>query len=266
MKELPYFKFSPIEYINADISFCSYEVQGLFTQIESFFWTRNCQSIPLEMLKQKFSNATNLLEILLDKRILKTDKNGIYVDFLREQFLELNSKHKSRVKAGSLGGKAKAKGSNALAMLEVCSSNKEEDKDKIKKKNKETFNIFWDYFHKTTKTNKSDKEPAFKYWVKLSLEEQRNAYKYVKPYYESLKDKKYCKKARTYLSDKNFNDEFKNEEMSMDNFPDKYRYILNEPINNLTIRQRYDYKDDPELIKWAQWLIKHKQNELQQTT
>ena len=31
----------------------------------------------------------------------------------------------------------------------------------------------------------------------------------IQPYWNSLRDKKYCKKARTYLADKNFNDEFK---------------------------------------------------------
>ena len=52
-------------------------------------------------------------------------------------------------------------------------------------------------------------QAAQKYWDKLSDIERQKAIDNIKPYYDSLKDKKYCKKARTYLADKNFNDEFK---------------------------------------------------------
>jgi len=78
--------------------------------------------------------------------------------------------------------------------------------------NKIQFDKFWNHYHEVTKLNKTDKESAFKYFKKLSLDEKRLAYKNAKPYFESLKDKKYCKKARTYLSDKNFNDEFTTEQ------------------------------------------------------
>lgn len=79
------------------------------------------------------------------------------------------------------------------------------------------FNLFWDYYHKITKLPKTDREPAFIYWKKMSIKDQRKAYSNIKPYYDSLKDKKYCKKARTYLSDCNYNDEFENNS--------KYKYL-----------------------------------------
>jgi hypothetical protein len=72
---------------------------------------------------------------------------------------------------------------------------------------KESFEIFWEHYHTITQSPKTDKEPALKHWKKLTLTERREAYKQVQKYYDSIRDKKYVKKARTYLSDKNFNDE-----------------------------------------------------------
>ena len=72
-----------------------------------------------------------------------------------------------------------------------------------------SFDLFWNSYHEITDLKKSDKDPSLKYWDKLNNIEKEKALNNIKPYWDSLKDKKYCKKARTYLSDKNFNDEFK---------------------------------------------------------
>ena len=55
---------------------------------------------------------------------------------------------------------------------------------------------------------KTDKEAALKYWKQLDQTEQKKAVENIQSYYDCLRDKNYCKKARTYLDDKNFNDEF----------------------------------------------------------
>lgn len=70
------------------------------------------------------------------------------------------------------------------------------------------YNIFWDLYHKTTSLRKTDKVDAFKNWGKLTEKEMELAINNIDNYFNSLNDKKYCKKARTYLSDKNFNDEY----------------------------------------------------------
>ena len=89
--------------------------------------------------------------------------------------------------------------------------NKKNNKnDKNDKKEEEVeFNKFWESYHLTTNKPKTDKDAALKYWHKLNKTERQAAVMNIKKYYDSLDDKKYCKKARTYLSDKNFNDEFK---------------------------------------------------------
>jgi len=75
--------------------------------------------------------------------------------------------------------------------------------------NNSDFEKFWTDYHSITKSPKTDKEPAFKKWKKLNNAEKEKACEKIKDYYDSLKDKGYCKKARTYLYDKNFNDELK---------------------------------------------------------
>jgi len=72
-----------------------------------------------------------------------------------------------------------------------------------------SFSDFWEKYHTITKKPKTDKESASKYWRKLSKLEQIKAVTNIQAYFNSLSDSLYCKKARTYLSDKNFNDEFK---------------------------------------------------------
>lgn len=81
-------------------------------------------------------------------------------------------------------------------------------KGKVKEEVKVGFMDFWDSYNKLTGMIKTDKEPAKKYWSKLTNTEKENATLNIKRYYDSLNNKKYCKKARTYLKDKNFNDEF----------------------------------------------------------
>jgi hypothetical protein len=81
-----------------------------------------------------------------------------------------------------------------------------------KKETKKQFDMFFIHYHKITKLLISDKEPALKYWNRLSLKERRKAYANVKPYLMSLptyNGTKPIKKARTYLRDKDFNNEFK---------------------------------------------------------
>lgn len=105
----------------------------------------------------------------------------------------------------SLAGKASA---NARQM----STNVNKEKKKKEKKIIEDiieFSLFWDSYHVITGMLKTDKDDAEKYWNKMSRPDQQKAIDNIQYYYDSLNDKKYCKKARTYLSDKNFNDEFK---------------------------------------------------------
>lgn len=80
-----------------------------------------------------------------------------------------------------------------------------------------SFELFFDEYHKVTKLNKADKAAALKKWKTLTVSERTKALENISDYYNSLSDKKYCKKARTYLNDKNFNDEFSSPMLFEDN-------------------------------------------------
>jgi hypothetical protein len=75
------------------------------------------------------------------------------------------------------------------------------------------FEEFWDKYHDIVREwNKTDKIPAEKHWKKLTKKEKQLAFDNIQAYYDSLPmftTGKPVKKARTYLADKNFNDNFK---------------------------------------------------------
>jgi uncharacterized phage protein (TIGR02220 family) len=105
MEALPYFKFYPAEWALGDITMCSFEAQGLFINILSFYWTKN-GSITKAMLKQRFSNALTLLDELEKLKIFKVkgDEERIEIKFLDCQYKELSEKRKKRQNAGRKGG------------------------------------------------------------------------------------------------------------------------------------------------------------------
>jgi len=71
-----------------------------------------------------------------------------------------------------------------------------------------TFEEFWDLYHKTTHLPKTDNKPARSKWSRLTKGKKKLAIDNIRAYYDSLSDKRYCKKARTYLEDENFMDQF----------------------------------------------------------
>lgn len=115
----------------------------------------------------------------------------------------------------SNGSESLPNGSESFATILECldkyeEGSKKKEEGSKKKEDMIDFIIFWDEYHKITKLIKSDKDAAEKYWKKINKSEQQKAIDNIQLYYDSLNDKKYCKKARTYLSDKNYNDEFRN--------------------------------------------------------
>jgi len=75
-------------------------------------------------------------------------------------------------------------------------------------KDENDFDFFWLKYHAITGKEKTDKESALKYWNKLKQHEKEKAIGNIQNYANTQENKLYLKKARTYLSDKNFNDEF----------------------------------------------------------
>jgi len=137
-KELPYYKFHPAEWIKGDITLCSMETQGVFINLCSYYWLKDC-SISLANAKQRFSKNVASLDELLDSGIILIDENeNVIINFLDEQMQEFSNINEKRVMAGRLGGLA-----NAKQMLSKRGSKtvaKPSNKDKIREeKNIDTF-------------------------------------------------------------------------------------------------------------------------------
>lgn len=104
-KELPYFKFEPAEYLTKDISFCSLSAQGLFINICSYYWQRNCKLTKPQLLKRL--NYPNELEELISEGALDLVENIIIIKFLDSQLFEVEGKSKTNSTNGSKGGRPK---------------------------------------------------------------------------------------------------------------------------------------------------------------
>ena len=104
-KELPYFKFEPAEYLTKDISFCSLSAQGLFINICSYYWQRNCKLTKQQLLKRL--NHPEELEELISEGALDLIDNLIIIKFLDYQLLEVEGKSKINSSNGSKGGRPK---------------------------------------------------------------------------------------------------------------------------------------------------------------
>lgn len=136
--------------------------------------------------------------VLRKLELSKSDTSILKKRFNVDELLKIDTEwNTERLTEWCLNGIPFIEDEDAISISNNISSNS----DKI------TFELFWDKYHKITQRNKTDKEPTEKYWKKLTKAEKQNAIDNISNHFNSVSDKKYCKKARTYLSDKVFNDE-----------------------------------------------------------
>ncbi len=104
-KELPYFQFEPAEYLTKDISFCSLSAQGLFINICSFYWQRQCD-LTREQFLRRFNYLTEFEE-LVKEGVIDVVEEKIVIKFLDNQYLKATEFSKEQSRKGSLGGRPK---------------------------------------------------------------------------------------------------------------------------------------------------------------
>jgi len=103
-KDLPYFKFFCSEWSDGDITLESYEAQGLFINMCSYYWSNECD-INYKKLLKKFKGHEKTVNQLKEESIFKVSDSGeVVISFLDEQ--RNDRKERSKVKAK--GGKASA--------------------------------------------------------------------------------------------------------------------------------------------------------------
>jgi len=135
MKELPFFKFHPSEWIAGDITLLNYETQGVYINTCCFYWSKGC-TITKAMLERRLRTHKDILDSLIDEGVIKHDESddSITINFLDEQFSELSDNHEKRVSAGRKGGcktqaMLKQRSSKSQAGLKHLDKDKEEDKE-----------------------------------------------------------------------------------------------------------------------------------------
>ena len=74
----------------------------------------------------------------------------------------------------------------------------------------ESFGLFWNEYHETTRMPRQNREGALREWKRLSQKERKMALENIDDYFFHLRDTKYCRQAVKYLADKMFQDEYDN--------------------------------------------------------
>ena len=104
-KELPYFQFEPAEYLTKDVSFCSLSAQGLFSNICSYYWQRQCNLTQAQFLK-RLNHPVEFNE-LLEQGVIDLDEDCIRIKFLDIQYYNATNFSKEQSRKGKLGGRPK---------------------------------------------------------------------------------------------------------------------------------------------------------------
>lgn len=156
-KELPYFKFFVSEWNDGDITLESFHIQGLFINVCSYYWSKECD-LDLETLNKKFRHNVKDIQELIETDLVKITNDKISIDFLDEQQQERGKLSKQNsVNAKKMWAKKKAsKGSQAVASNSHTSSHYGNDAIKRreeKKREDNTIGKFLDWFNSCKKNH-----------------------------------------------------------------------------------------------------------------
>jgi hypothetical protein len=103
-KDLPYFKFFCSEWNDGDVTLETFEHQGLFINICSYYWSNEC-NLHLDKLLKRFRGYEEIIDDLSAVKLFKINENRtISITFLDEQ----RDERLEQSKIKSKGGKASA--------------------------------------------------------------------------------------------------------------------------------------------------------------
>ena len=105
-KDLPYFKFFCSEWNDGDITLESYEVQGVFINVCSYYWSKEC-NVTKKLIYKRFRNAKEIIDFLLNEGLIKFNNEHLSISFLDEQFSDVESTSKIKSIAGKKSAKIK---------------------------------------------------------------------------------------------------------------------------------------------------------------
>lgn len=84
-RDLPYFKFYVSEWNDGSITLEDYYTQGLFINICSFYWSRECNVTKTHLYKR--FKEKEIIDNLIDLEIIKLDNDKVVIEFL-DNYLE----------------------------------------------------------------------------------------------------------------------------------------------------------------------------------
>ena len=98
-KDLPYFKFFCSEWNDGDITLEDYEIQGLFINICSYYWSKECD-VTKKLIKKRFRGQDKNIDYLVEEGLIKFNNEHLSIKFLNEQFSEVETTSKAKSEAG----------------------------------------------------------------------------------------------------------------------------------------------------------------------
>ena len=110
-KELPFFKFTPTEWLVGKISFQPLEVQGAFMQCCCMFW-KNSGVIKVDDMDYRIGK--NNLSQLIEFDFIKVEDGFLRIEFLEEQLVSFEGVRRSRSLSGIKSAEKKAEAKSTL--------------------------------------------------------------------------------------------------------------------------------------------------------
>ena len=100
MDKLQWFKFSPSSWMMGRIQRCSDDLQGKFIRLCCAYWNHKCK---LELDDAKIELTEDGFLELIRLKIIKSDGHYISIDFLDDQFLDIEFISEKRSEQGAIG-------------------------------------------------------------------------------------------------------------------------------------------------------------------
>ena len=138
-KELPYFKFEPSEWLEGEIQVCSDASIACFVNLCSGYWLKLGEINYAFALHKYFRKDANVLQELINNKIISLIDDKIYISFLDKQLNEFKGISEKRTEAANKRWGNKGKDAIAL-QLEYKSNAIREDKIREDKRKENIIN------------------------------------------------------------------------------------------------------------------------------
>jgi len=103
-KRLPYFKFYVNEWLTGDITLEDENVQGVFTNVCAFYWSKECD-VEIDLFMKRFKKNKTEIDTLIKSNIIKIKNKKIRINFLDEQNGDRNTQKEVNKSNGKKGGR-----------------------------------------------------------------------------------------------------------------------------------------------------------------